>query len=180
MEKELLEIVDESNQVVGKAERQAIHESGLWHRGVHVFLFTPESKLLVQKRSKHRKESPSTLDCSLSEHLKPGESYSEGALRGLREELGLEPVALKHLMKYKMNYGPGDNHISGVFEGSIDGERINIDPKEIDQISYHSIPELEILLMQGEVIFCYWFSQLLSWYLGKPSEVKVLTDCAED
>jgi isopentenyl-diphosphate delta-isomerase type 1 len=173
---ETLEIVNQSNQVVGQSKRQAIHRSGLWHRGVHIFLFLPNRKLLVQKRSKYKAESPKTLDCSVSEHIKPGESYLEGAIRGLHEELGIEPVTLKYLMKFKMNYGAGDNMISELYEGTIAETTVRTDLKETSKIDYYRLSELEKQLVHGDMAFSHWFKELLLWYLGKPSEVEVIAN----
>ena len=62
---ELLDIVDDNDDVIGQELRSIIHQRGLQHRGVHVFLFTGDGKLLVQKRSKDRAASPSAWDCSI-------------------------------------------------------------------------------------------------------------------
>ena len=169
---EFLDIVAENNQVIGQEKRSVVHQSGLWHRGVHIFLFTPEHKLVIQQRSKRRKQSPGALDCSVSEHLKAGESYLAGAIRGLKEELGIEQVSLQRLVQFKMNYGPGDNMISILYEGTVDVEAIRTDANEIERIIYHSISEAEELLAQGGVLYSRWFEQLLLWYLGKSSDIQ--------
>ena len=171
---EFLDIVAENNQVIGQEKRSVVHQSGLWHRGVHIFLFTPERKLVIQQRSKRRKQSPGALDCSVSEHLKAGESYLAGAIRGLEEELGIKQVSLQRLVQFKMNYGPGDNMISILYEGTVDGEAIRTDANEIERIIYHSISEAEELLAQGGVLYSRWFEQLLLWYLGKSSDIRVI------
>lgn len=179
MLEELLDIVDENNQIIGQEKRSAVHQSGLWHRGVHIFLLTPEHKLVIQQRGKRRKESPSALDCSVSEHLKAGESYLAGAIRGLREELGIKQAPLRRLVQFKMNYGPGDNMISVLYEGTVDEKAIRTDPNEIEQIIYHSISEVEELLAKGEVSFSRWFEQLLLWYLGESSEIQAIDNYQE-
>ena len=89
MTDELLDIVDDQDVVIDRQMRSRAHELGLQHRGVHVLLFTPENKMLIQKRSADRVQAPSALDCSISEHVKSGESYFDAATRGLQEELGL-------------------------------------------------------------------------------------------
>ncbi|MBI5944081.1 MAG: hypothetical protein HY864_06910 [Chloroflexi bacterium] len=66
---ELLDIVNDEDIVIDQQMRSTVHQLGLWHRGVHVFLFTPDNKLLIQKRSADRASSPSLLDCSVSEHV---------------------------------------------------------------------------------------------------------------
>ena len=80
---EFLDIVTEDDIVTHQALRSVVHARGLWHRGVHVFLVDNGGRLLVQKRSADRTIAPSALDCSVSEHVKAGESYLEAARRGL-------------------------------------------------------------------------------------------------
>jgi isopentenyldiphosphate isomerase len=170
---EYLDVVDENNRVIGREERKIIHRTGLWHRGVHIFLFTPDRKLLIQERSL-KQLSPNMLDCSVSEHLKAGESYPDAARRGLREELGIAQISLKQILQFKMNYGPNDNIISTLYEGTIDREKIIIDKNEVAEITYYSLPQLEELSAKGEVSFSRWFLQLLLWYCGKPSDICIL------
>jgi isopentenyl-diphosphate Delta-isomerase len=170
---EYLDVVDENNRVIGREARSVIHRTGLWHRGVHIFLFTPDRKLLVQERSLQQL-SPNMLDCSVSEHLKTGEDYPDAAKRGLREELGIESILLKQVLQFKMNYGPNDNIISALYEGTIDREKIIIDKNEVAKIMYYSLPQLEELYAQGEASFSRWFLQLLLWYWGKPSDICIL------
>ena len=171
MAEEYFDIVDESNETIGQELRRIVHQTGLWHRGVHVFLFTPDGRLLVQKRSQTRDKFPGTLDCSVSEHLKPGESYLKGAIRGLREELGVEGIPLTRLLQFKMNYGPNDNEFSEVYKGVLDGITITMDPDEVDEIDFYTILELEEIIGRGEPPIAPWFIQLVRWYTGKPTEM---------
>ena len=83
MPDEMLDIVDAKDKVIGAELRSLVHARGLWHRGVHVFLFDGRGRLLVQKRSANRRQYASLLDCSVSEHVKAGEDYPTAAARGL-------------------------------------------------------------------------------------------------
>ena len=174
MPPEYLDIVDEHSRVIGQEQRRNVHQSGLWHRGVHVFLFTPARKLLVQQRSQAQDTFPGALDCSVSEHLRVGESYRAGAARGLREELGLKPPRLTRLLRLKMNYGPGDNMINELYQGLCPAGALAVDRREITRTAIYTLDELEEMMAQGQVPFAYWFRQLLLWYSGKPSAVQVL------
>ena len=174
MAEEYLDVVDENNLVIGREERGIIHRTGQWHRGVHIFLFTPERKLLVQQRSLQQL-SPNMLDCSVSEHLKAGESYPSAARRGLWEELGIAQISLKQILQFKMNYGPNDNIISTLYEGTVDREKIIIDSNEVSRIMYYSLPQLEELSARGEASFSRWLLQLLLWYWGKPSDIQIIS-----
>ncbi|MGB7875565.1 MAG: NUDIX domain-containing protein [Anaerolineales bacterium] len=174
MTDELFDVVNEDDIVIGQEMRSVVHQHGLWHRGVHVFLFTREDKLLVQQRSKDRVHAPLALDCSVSEHVKAGEDYYSAAKRGLMEEMGVEEIALELLVKFKMNYGPNDNEISELYKGSIDPARVNFDPVEIERIDYYSLTELQEMLGNENHNFSYWFEQILQWYLGNPSALYIL------
>ena len=151
-----------------------VHETGLWHRGVHVFLFTPDRRLLVQKRGQSQDTFPNRLDCSVSEHLKVGETYLDGAVRGLREELGIEGIPLTRLVQFKMNYGPNDNEFSELYEGVFDGSTLKADPNEVAGIEYYLIPQLEEMIISKGALFAPWFIQLIRWYAGKPATMEVL------
>lgn len=174
MSDELLDIVDDNDLVTGQEMRAAIHRRGLQHRGIHIFLVTPEGKLLVQQRSKHRETSPLALDCSVSEHVKAGEGYSETAARGLTEELGIRCAKIHALIKFKMDYGPNDREICQLYEGSFDPALVHFDPLEVEGIACYSLDDLEALFRNGKVAISGWFVQLIHWYLGRPSELQVL------
>ncbi len=174
MSVEWLDVVDEENRVTGREARHTVHQRGLWHRGVHVFLFDSDGRLLVQQRSLTQDTYPGALDCSVSEHLRAGESYLAAAVRGLREELGLAPLPLRRLVQFRMAYGPNDNMINELYEGLYDGGLAGVDDREIAGIAYHTLPELEEMRTSGQVPFSSWFVQLLRWYAGQPSALQVL------
>lgn len=167
-------VVDENNVVVGQEKRQIVHQTGLFHRGVHVFLFTPGGKLVIQRRSPRQDTFPGALDCSVSEHLQVGESYHDGAIRGLQEELGIKAVHLKRRLQFKMSYGMNDNMISELYEGEFGSANLSPNQDEIDQIAYRSIAELEALVATEDTALAIWFTALLNWYTGKPTGLEVL------
>jgi isopentenyl-diphosphate delta-isomerase type 1 len=96
---EFLEVVDEDNQVIGIASRDEIHEKGLHHRSVHIFIFNTQGKLYLQKRSPSKDQYPEHWDTSAAGHTDPGESPLEAAQRELEEELGLN-VPLTEVLQY--------------------------------------------------------------------------------
>jgi isopentenyldiphosphate isomerase len=168
---ELLDIVNDKDIVIGQETRSIAHQLGLQHRGVHVFLFTHDGKMLVQKRSMDRAQSPSMLDCSVSEHIKAGESYYDAAVRGMKEEMGLEEIEINPLVKFRMNYGINDNEISTLYKGVVDPNKVKFDPIEIEEVFPFSLDELIEMIEVGNVKFCGWFVELLNWYMGKPSKM---------
>ena len=180
MSDEILDIVDDTDLVIGQELRAIVHQRGLQHRGVHVFLVTPESKLVVQQRGWQRETSPLALDCSVSEHVKAGEAYRKAALRGLAEELGIQDASIHVLIKFKMDYGPNDREICQLYEGWVDPSRVLFDPVEVERIHFYNLDELEELIWNGQVAFSGWFVQLIQWYLGKSSKLHVLKNYNKD
>ena len=173
---ELLDIVNDKDIVTGQEMRSTVHKLGLQHRGVHIFFFTSDGKLLIQKRSADRASSPSALDCSISEHVKAGESYLEAAIRGAREEMGVDAGELTPLVRFRMNYGPNDNEISVLYKGTVDPAQVKFDPVEIAEISYRSMDELRSMLESKDHILCGWFIEILKWYWGQPANMSVYSE----
>ena len=174
MADELLDVVNDEDVVTGQALRSVVHTRGLWHRGVHVFLFNEHGEMLVQKRSADRAHSPSLLDCSVSEHVRAGESYLEAAVRGMKEEMGVEGIEISRRGKIQMEYGSNDFEISEVYEGRIMPGQIRFDPVEISEISYMSLDGIRLGITQNQELYCGWFVELVKWYFGEPARLSPL------
>ncbi|HZT23832.1 MAG TPA: NUDIX domain-containing protein [Verrucomicrobiae bacterium] len=104
MSEEIFDIVNERDEVIGRATRREVHARGLWHRAVHVLVFNSRGEVFLQKRSLKKDTAAGLWDSSASGHLAAGEGYDAGAARELREEIGLEPgrgggPAVKRLFK---------------------------------------------------------------------------------
>lgn len=88
MGEEFFDVVNERDEVVGRASRREVHARRLRHRAVHVLVFDRAGRLFLQKRSMKKDLSPGKWDSSSSGHLDAGEDYDAAAVRELGEELG--------------------------------------------------------------------------------------------
>jgi isopentenyldiphosphate isomerase len=174
MPDELLDVVNDEDLVVSQEMRSVVHQLGLQHRGVHVFLGTADGQLLVQQRGRNQAAFPLTLDCSVSEHVKAGENYQQAAHRGLIEELGLQGVRIIPLVKFKMVYGPNDFEVCMLYEGRVNPALVRFNSQEVDRVASYRLEELVTEIERGEIAFSGWFVQLLYWYLGLPTIMQVL------
>lgn len=87
---ELLDVVNPQGEPTGRIlDKKTIHEQGLLHRDVHVWI-TNGSDLLQQQRNWDKAIMPGRYDISVGEHVGAGESFLAAAVRGTKEELGLE------------------------------------------------------------------------------------------
>ena len=77
-------------------ERSAVHRDGDWHGTAHIWLVRRQNgrlQVLLQKRSRKKETFPGCFDTSCAGHLSAGDSFEEGALRELAEELGIRAQA---------------------------------------------------------------------------------------
>jgi isopentenyl-diphosphate delta-isomerase type 1 len=86
----LLDVVDESDRVIGQRSRAEVHSLGLRHRSVHILVSDPANRLFVQRRAWWKDCAPGLWDTSVAGHVDAGESYDESARRELAEELGID------------------------------------------------------------------------------------------
>ncbi len=143
---ELIAIVDDNDNVIGKYPRKD-HADGKLHRETAVLILNKKNEILVQKRTDDGK-----LDYSASGHFPYNENYIEGAVRELKEELGLkvDKSELVEVFKYryKRSIGKPNNCFVTVFELKRDYriEEFNVGHSEVSEVKYYSILELKSLI----------------------------------
>lgn len=88
--KEIFDVVDAEDAVVGRRSRREVHALRLRHRAAHILVFNRQGDLFLQKRAMNKDSCPGLWDSSAAGHVNAGESYDACARRELAEELGLE------------------------------------------------------------------------------------------
>lgn len=153
---------DARGNVTGVAPRSRVHREGLWHCAASVFLFRPDGRLVIQRRQLSKDVCPGAWDLSVAEHLKPGETYEQGACRGLREELGVEQVDLVRLGSVTRaqldiaEHGLKDYELQQSFRCVFGGElRPNMD--EVSEIGTIDLAALGMAFSQRPSDFTPWF-----------------------
>ena len=163
-DEEKFDIFDEMGNPMGIAPRSKVHTEGLWHRAANVFLFRTDGRLLIQRRQSRKQVCPGLWDLSVAEHLLPGESFEEGALRGLREELGVDGIELEPLgdvAKSRLEVvDPGikDYEFQQSFRGTFDG-RVSPDSSEVMETRLVGLDDLAAELEARPENFTPWFRQ---------------------
>lgn len=88
---ELIDILTPEGQPTGKtALKSEAHKHGWFHATVHIWLYTLDKKILLQKRSLTKKVFPGLWDISVAGHITAGETILTSAKREILEEIGLE------------------------------------------------------------------------------------------
>lgn len=96
---EYIDIYDENNNPLKNSkEKTQAHEEGDFHRTAHIWIINDNKELLLQKRSANKKSHPNCWDISGAGHIRAGENVLDGAIRELREELGV--IAKKNDLQF--------------------------------------------------------------------------------
>ena len=138
---ELVDIVDEHDRVVRVATRREMREGRLRHRTVFVAVVSSSGDLLVHRRSDHKDVWPGRWDLAAGGVLAAGESYDDGAVRELAEELGIEDVAFERLGTG--TYGDADvAEIATVYRVRWDG-RVRFADGEVAEARWMTLEEVQ-------------------------------------
>ena len=86
----ILNIINESDNIIGEATREDIHAKGLLHREIHVWLYNKNGEIFFQMRAKDKETFPGLLDASVGGHVEMGDSYEKTAFKETEEETGLK------------------------------------------------------------------------------------------
>ena len=163
-QEEYLEIVNEANQVIGEASRFEIHQKGLRHRSVHIFIFNSRGDLYLQLRAPHKDQYPDHWDSSAAGHTDPGESPQETAQRELLEELGLT-VPLTRVLEHTACPETGWEFVT-LFQGQTD-QPIHLNLEEATDGSFFSLEGLKVLMADPRQKVAPGFRLLLGLYQYK-------------
>ena len=87
---ELIDILTPEGKSTGKtALKSEAHKNGWFHATAHIWFFTSDKKILLQKRALTKKVFPGIWDISVAGHIGAGEEILDGAKREVFEEIGL-------------------------------------------------------------------------------------------
>jgi len=90
MTDELIDILNKNGKFTGEVQlKSEAHRLGLYHSSVHIWFYTTDGKVLLQKRAKNKDTYPDLWDISVAGHIASGESKENAALREIEEEIGL-------------------------------------------------------------------------------------------
>ncbi|MFD9375838.1 isopentenyl-diphosphate Delta-isomerase [Streptomyces sp. NPDC059999] len=160
----MLELVDESGNTIGTAEKLSAHQApGLLHRAFSVFLFDEQGRLLLQQRALGKYHSPGVWSNTCCGHPYPGESPFAAAARRTHEELGLSPSLLAEAGTVRYNHpdpasGLVEQEYNHLFVGLAQAA-LRPDPEEVGETAFVTADEL--VKRHAEAPFSAWFTTVL-------------------
>ena len=146
---ERFDIVDRNDRVVGSAPRSEIHARGLLHRAVHLWLFHPDGRILLQKRSLTKDREPGRWTSSVSGHVNSGEEYDVAMHREIPEEIGVPAAACRDLtrLKYFPACSATDQEFVWLYQATHSGP-FEPDPAEVAGLEWFTTAQIDQMLVR--------------------------------
>ena len=144
--KELLDIIDDNDNVIGQLSRKSVHEGkNILHREIAVVIYDSSGNLLLQQRSFKKKLGPGRWTPSAVGHVVSGQTPEEAAHMELKEELGFD-TCITLVEKRKFIYGDHSS-IAFIFTGKLPkGVTIVPNKNEVENARFYSIKEIAKML----------------------------------
>ncbi len=171
--KEVLDIVDAHDEIVGKADRADAHKKDLLHRVVHVMVFDPDGKLFIQQRALSKDKYPGFFEGSLSGHVKSGETFKDAAERELHEELNIcaVPKRVKEIIKFGLH--EADERILTELYALKDFKGgIELDKDEVKSGEFWTMKKLDEEIKAGKKLFHPLFLKALKEFRAMKETTK--------
>jgi isopentenyldiphosphate isomerase len=175
---EMVDLVDENGILLGEQlEKQVVHQQGLWHRDVHVWV-TDGDNVLEQQRAWHKTIMPGDWDVSVGGHVAAGETFLDAAIRETEEELGLRPARGRFQwagsLAVEMGMGSASNpwthRTAGghyvVVERNLDVDSLTLQASEVIGARLYPIDQLEADISHPDTAGRHAPQPLAMWQLG--------------
>jgi isopentenyl-diphosphate delta-isomerase len=163
MTEEIITLVDDGDRVVGGGEKMRVHRENLLHRAFSIFVFTPEGKLILQKRADGKYHCGGLWTNTCCGHPRYGEDIASAAKRRLFEEMGFScPLEALSSFRYQTAFDNGlfENEIDHVFCGTYGGG-VTPNVLEVGAVGYEPLDAVLSDVGNFPERFTYWFRAIL-------------------
>ena len=162
---DIVKIYDDMFNLIGADKWSVVHEKGLLHQVVHLWIYGDDAQgrwLYFIQRSKQREDFPGLLDLPVSGHIDPEETFSHTVVALTQECLGLKllPERLKHAGNIHQVIDSGNYH---------DNAFCQVYVKEIQL----PVPEFEI--HGPEMLFKVKYDDFCKWIENPEGSLSLFT-----
>jgi isopentenyl-diphosphate delta-isomerase len=152
-------------------EKLEVHQRGLKHKAISIFVFCG-GKLLIQQRASDKYHSPELWANSCCSHPNWGESPEQCSNRRIFEELGLEHLEMRFIdqIEYKANVGSEliEHEVVDCFSAfcsSIPEVKMNLE--EVKNYAWIDIDQLQENVKISPEKYTQWFKIYLNEHFEK-------------
>ena len=158
------------NNSLQPVEKLKVHELGLKHPAVSVFV-RQEEKILIQQRASIKYHSPDLWANTVCTHPRWGEDPETCAIRRLSEELGTGRLDLefRNEIEYRAEVGNGliEHEVVRVFVSELSPDLdlyLRPNPNEVKSVKWISFSELKEEMKLSPEVFTEWFKIYMNQY----------------
>jgi isopentenyldiphosphate isomerase/intracellular septation protein A len=147
---EILPVVDENGNVIGKALRSDCHfnpNEKILHPVVHMHVINSRGEIYLQHRSPLKKVQPGKWDTAVGGHISFGEDLETGLRRETEEEIGLPDFNPRFIHKYIWETEV-ERELVFMFVSQADSG-LKVNPDEISEGRFWSLAEIRENLGKG-------------------------------
>jgi len=164
-ENHLVELVSPDGKTIGSTTVESAHlPPGELHRAFSVFLVDPAGRILLQRRAATKTRFAGRWANACCGHPAPGSRPTDSAGVRLREELGVEPVALRSVGVYvyraaDVTTGRVEHEYDHVLLGAVPADiAFDLDPTEVSEVRWARRDDLADELAAAPDNFAPWFA----------------------
>ena len=144
---EFLDVVNDRDEIVGRASKKEVYEKRFPHRIVHILIFNDKGEMALQLRG-NVSFCPYHWSTAVGGHVQSGESCEEAALREFEEELGTKAeieLAYKDFYSDDRDLRKFLYTFRCIFNGPF-----TPDPKDVDEIEFFTMDNIRAMIDAGE------------------------------
>lgn len=160
--KDLLDIYDESMNLIAYSPREIAHKHGLWHKTFHCWFVSEKNGkqyVWVQKRSEKKTDFPGKLDISAARHLLHAETDRMG-INKIDLELGVHVafenvrfLGIRTYSEHQDNFFNREFNSVYLFNATGFENQVNVQPDEVDGLVKIEIDDgLSLFSLEKDVI----------------------------
>jgi isopentenyl-diphosphate delta-isomerase len=146
--------------VLTPVEKLSVHEQGLKHPAVSVFVIA-RGKILMQRRALSKYHTPGLWANTCCTHPHWQEDTMNAAIRRLNDELGMTDIVLEQrgTIEYRADVPPNlvEHEVADIFVGQCEtGHTINPNPDEAMEVRWMARDELKQRIAKSPSSFTPW------------------------
>lgn len=154
--------------VLQPIEKLLVHQIGLRHKAVSVFVVSGR-KILMQQRAKEKYHTPGLWANTCCTHPNWGERADICAVRRLKEELGIVDVTpqFKGQVEYRADVGGGltEHEVVDIFTCQVGLDlAYDLNPSEVMNARWIDIEDLKPDVLKRPELYTPWLAIYLSQY----------------
>ncbi len=151
---EVWDILDEKGNKTGRIMNKGLVPKGFYHQGTDVWIVNSQNKILIQKRSPQKRNSPNVWAMTGGSVIK-GETSLQTIERETKEELGisLNMKNIKLVKQYKTGTVWLDTYL---IKQDIDLKDIIMQEEEVCEVRWATFKEIEELFAHNQFMENRW------------------------